>query len=95
MAAISFLALEISKSFSGILKTAGDNQWMFYGQLVSQYLVLIPITYLGVITPLGVVAIFLAMIAETGARAAITGRRFVSGNWKVVSRAYYPDTESD
>lgn len=92
IAAVSFLALGISKTFSGILKAAGDNRWILYSRLCSQYFVLIPITYLGVITPLGVRAVFIGLIAEGITMSVITGYRYLSGQWKVISRARRPDT---
>lgn len=90
IAAVSFLADGLARTTSGILKAAGDNSWILYGRLVSQYLVLIPITFLGTITPLGITAVFVAMFAETGSRAAITSYRFLSGDWKIVSRVHRP-----
>lgn len=95
VAAISFVGLGMDYTFMGILKAAGDNRWSMYGRLVGQYLALIPITYLGTVTPLGVLAVFLAMVVETGAAAAITGHRFVSGKWKIVSRIHRPDVGDD
>lgn len=95
VAAISFVLLGMDYSFMGILKAAGDNQWSLYGRLVGQYVALIPITYLGTITPLGITAVFVAMIAETGSAALITGTRFSSGKWKIVSRNHRPSTADD
>ena len=95
VAAISFLGLGADYSFMGILKAAGDNRWSMYARLVGKYLVLLPITYLGTVTPLGVTAVFIAMILETTSAATITGRRFISGKWKLVSRAHRPDATGD
>lgn len=90
IAAVSFVALGMDYTFMGILKAAGDNKWSMYGRLVGQYLVLIPIAYLGTITPRGVTTVFLAMILETASAATITGYRFVSNKWKIISRAHRP-----
>ena len=95
VAAISFLAMGMDYTFMGILKAAGDNSWSLYGRLVGQYGALIPITFLGTITPLGVTAVFVAMIAETVSAALITGTRFASGKWKLVSRRHRPDAADD
>lgn len=92
IAAVSFAALGIDYTFMGILKAAGDNKWSMYGRLVGQYLALVPITYLGTITSFGVTAVFLAMVIETTSAATITGYRFTSGNWKIISRAHRPET---
>lgn len=95
MGAVSFVALGIDYTFMGILKAVGDNKWSMYGRLIGQYLALIPITYLRVITPLGVTAVFLAMLVETASAATITGYRFVSGNWKIISRAHRPEAANN
>lgn len=95
VAAISFLAFGLSRTYSGILMAAGDNSWILYGQLVSQYLVLIPLTYLGTVTQFGVLAVFVALIAESGSRAAIIGYRYGSGNWKRVGRTARPGATDD
>ena len=95
VASISFVALGLDYTFMGILKAAGDNRWSMYGRLVGQYVMLIPITYLGVVTSLGATAVFLAMIAETLSAASITGYRVFSGKWKLVSRAHRPNTADD
>jgi putative MATE family efflux protein len=95
VAAVSFVAFGLSRTFSGILMAAGDNSWILYGQLVSQYLVLIPLTYLGTVTSLGIVAVFVALVAESGVRAAITGYRYVSGTWKRVGLTNRPSGADD
>lgn len=84
--ALSFFAMGMSETVEGILKAAGDNRWIFYSQLISQYGFLIPITALGVVTPLGISAIFLAMVLETAARMGIIGYRYRTGQWHVVTR---------
>ncbi|MFW5918137.1 MAG: MATE family efflux transporter [Haloferacaceae archaeon] len=95
IAAVSFVALGMDYSFNGILKAAGDTKWSLYGRLVGQYGALIPITFLGTITPLGVTAVFLAMVAETGSAALITGHRVLSGKWKLVNRRHRPSAADD
>lgn len=95
IAALSFFASALAQTFAGILKGAGDNRWILYGRLVSQYLVLIPITYLGTVTSLSVFAVYIAMLVDTGTRAAIIGYRFTSGSWKTVSRGHRPEVADD
>lgn len=95
VAAVSFLASGLALTFSGVLKAAGDNRWIMYGRLVSQYLVLIPVTYIGATTALGFSAVYAAMLAETTTRALIIGYRVTSGDWKLVSRAGRPGTAGD
>jgi putative MATE family efflux protein len=95
IAAISFLGSGLSQSLSGILKGAGDNRWIFYARIVSQYLVLIPLAYVGATTSLGLLVVYVAILAEAGTRASIIGYRFTSGNWKVVSRSHRPKLADD
>jgi Na+-driven multidrug efflux pump len=66
-----------------------------YGRLFGLYLALVPLVYLGTVTPLGLVAVYLAMVAETWSAALITGYRVASGRWKAVSRAYRPEATTD
>lgn len=56
------------------------------GQLVGLYLVLLPLTYIGAVTSLGMAAVFLAFIAETWSAALVTGYRVVSGEWAETGR---------
>ena len=86
-ATVSFVGLGLFRTFGGVLKAAGDNSWIMYGRLVGLYLSLLPITYLGTISSLGVTAIYLAIISETWIAAAITGYRALSGEWIRSSRS--------
>ena len=95
IAALSFVGSGLAYTFAGILRGAGDNRWTLYGRFVSQYVILIPITYLGTMTQLGVLAVFVAMLLDTGTRAAIIGFRFASGDWKSMNRALLPGTTND
>lgn len=95
IAALSFLGSGLAQTFSGILKGAGDNRWIMYGRLVSQYLALIPITYVGTVTSLGILAVFIAMLADTGTRALIIGHRFTAGQWKIMTRTGRPNVAED
>lgn len=93
VAAISFLGMGADYTFEGILKAAGDNNWPMYGQLFGQYVALLSLTYVGLTTPLGVFAVYLAVIAESWSSALIAGQRFFSGVWLRVSRAYRPTAD--
>jgi len=95
VAAISAIGYSLSESWTGILKGAGDNSWVLYAQLVSKYLILVPITYLGSITTLGVFGVYIAFILEAWAIAAITYYRFSSGKWIIVNRVYRPTPTND
>lgn len=95
VAAISFVGYGLNRTFEGVLKAAGDNRWAMYGRLVGLYLLLLPLTYLGTITTLGIVAVYLAIVMETWSAALITGCRVLSGVWKEVSRSYRPEAPTD
>lgn len=95
VAAVSALGYGIDKTFTGILKAAGDNTWQMYSGLIGSYLILLPITALGVLTPLGIIALYLAMIAEKWVISVITGYRVMSGKWKEISRLYRPEASTD
>lgn len=86
--ALSLLGLGIDSAASGILSAGGDTRWPLYARLSGLYLFMVPIAYLGVVTPLGVFALYLALTAETVVPAVITYYRFQTGKWKVISRRY-------
>lgn len=95
VAAISFLGIGLNYTFMGILQAAGDNRWTMYGRLVGQYLLMLPLVFVGTVTALGVVAVYLGMIAETWAPAAITGHRVRSERWMEISRSHRPAASDD
>jgi len=95
VAAISFVGYGLTRTFQGILKAAGDNRWSMYGRLFGQYLALLPLVYVGSVTPLGIMAVYAAVIAEMWSSMLITGYRFASGAWIDVSRSYRPDPTTD
>jgi len=95
IAAISFLGYGMDSTFTGILKAAGDNQWALYGRLFGKYIAMLPIIYLGTVTPLGILAVYVAIIAETWSAGTITGYRVRSGVWKQVSRRHRPAAVDD
>lgn len=93
--ALSFVGFGLSFTFQGVLKAAGDNRWSMYARLVGKYLVLLPLVYLGTVTALGVIALYLALVSETWSSALITRYRVNSGRWKKVSRSFRPDASTD
>ncbi|SER81013.1 MATE family efflux transporter [Natrinema salaciae] len=90
VASVSFVGLGIFRTYEGILKGSGENRWTMYGRLLGLYLLLLPLTYLGVTTSLGHAAVFGALIAETWGAAIVTGYRVHSGKWTVASRSRRP-----
>ena len=92
VAAISVVPLGVDGSTTGVLRGAGDTRIPFYASLLGLYVFALPMAYLGVITPLGITALYLALILETAVPATVTTWRFQTGRWKAVSRAYRPDS---
>jgi putative MATE family efflux protein len=76
----------------GALRASGDTRWPLYSQLAGMYVVAVPLAYAGAVTPIGVRALYVAIVAETLVPAAIVYYRFRSGTWKAVSRRYRPES---
>ena len=91
----------ISRTMRGSLRGAGDTRWPLYGTFLGSYLIRLPIAILALptaftvslagvsLTPglgLGMPAIFLAIVADFYAKAAVNTGRFWSGRWKAVAR---------
>jgi putative MATE family efflux protein len=81
----------ISRAATGPLRASGDTRWPFYAQLLGMYVFAIPLAYAGAVTPLGIMGLVLAILAEMIAPAAVNYYRFASGEWKAISREYRPD----
>lgn len=88
---IAVIGLGIDATATGTLRAGGDTRWPMYGRLLGRYST-IPIVYLGIVTPIGIWAVYLALIAETFLPAAVTFYRFQTGKWKAISRSYRPET---
>ena len=94
ISAVSLVALGIDGSATGALRGAGDTRIPFYASLVGLYVFALPVAALGVVTPLGVTALYLALLVETAVPASITLWRFRSDRWQAVSREYRPSAEA-
>jgi Na+-driven multidrug efflux pump len=86
--AVSLIGLGVDSAASGIIGAAGDTRWPLYASLVGIYLFMLPIAYLGVVTRLGIVALYLAITAETVVPALLTYYRFTTDEWIAVSHRY-------
>lgn len=95
VAAVSFVGIGLNYTYAGILQAAGDNRWTMYGRLVGQYLLLLPLVFVGTVTGLGVLAVYVGVVLETWAPAAITGYRVRSERWKAISRRHRPAVTTD
>jgi len=81
VAAVSAVGFGVDGATTGALRGSGDTRWPFYGKLVGLYGVMLPVAYLATVTPLGITALYLALLAETAVPAAVTYYRFRTGAW--------------
>jgi Na+-driven multidrug efflux pump len=96
LGAVSAVMLGIDGSATGVLRGAGDTTWPFSASLVGRYGFALPVALLAtVVTPLGVVGLYLALLLETLVPGLINFWRFRTNRWKAVSRAYRPSAEPD
>ena len=91
-ACVSVVFQGVSGAAAGPLDASGDTIVTFASQFGGMFLVSIPLTYLGAVTPLGHWGLYLAFLAETLVPAAINYHRFRTDKWKRISQAYRPDT---
>lgn len=91
--AVSSIGLGIERSTNGTLRGAGDTTWPFYGILVGLYAVALPVAVAGTVPGLGLglVALYLAVVAETFVPAAFNLYRQRSNEWLAVSRSLLAD----
>ena len=94
VSALSLIAMGVDGSATGALRGAGDTQVPFYASLIGLYVFTLPVAYLGIVTQLGVTALFVALVLETAVPSAVTLWRFNTGAWRAVSRDYRPGAES-
>ncbi len=90
VAAISAVAFGLDGSATGALRGAGDTRWPFLASVVGRYAVALPVAALGLVTPLGVAGLYLALVLEVAVPGLANYWRFRTGRWKAVSRAYRP-----
>ncbi|QSX00238.1 MATE family efflux transporter [Haloterrigena alkaliphila] len=102
VACISVIFRGISGGATGPLRASGDTRWPFYGQVLGLYVFAIPVAFLGAVsvpvpgleavTPLGIGALYAALVLETLVPAVVTYHRFETGSWKAISRTYRPES---
>jgi putative MATE family efflux protein len=92
--AVSAIGFGIDGAAAGALLGAGDTRLPFVASLVGRYAFALPAAVLGLVTPLGVVGLYLALLLETFVPGGINYWLFRRGRWKAVSRRYRPDAEA-
>ncbi len=90
VSAISAVGLGLDGTASGALVGAGDTRLPFVASLVGRYVFAIPAAIAGLVTPLGITGIYLALVLESFIPGAINYGLFRTGRWKIVSRRYRP-----
>ncbi|MDS0476458.1 MATE family efflux transporter [Natrinema sp. 1APR25-10V2] len=91
--AVSSVGFGIDGAAAGALLGAGDTRWPFVASLLGRYAFALPAAALGLVTPLGVGGLYLALFLETAVPGGINYWLFRSGRWKAVSRRYRPSSE--
>ncbi|WP_226039201.1 MATE family efflux transporter [Natrinema sp. DC36] len=91
--AVSSIGFGIDGAAAGALLGAGDTRWPFVASLLGRYAFALPAAALGLVTPLGVDGLYLALFLETTVPGGINYWLFRSGRWKAVSRRYRPSSD--
>jgi putative MATE family efflux protein len=92
--AVSAIGLGIDGAAAGALLGAGDTRLPFVASLVGRYAFALPAAALGLVTPLGLGGLYLALLLEAFVPGGINYWLFRRGRWKAVSRRYRPDAET-
>jgi putative MATE family efflux protein len=92
VAAVSAIALGIDGSATGVLRGAGDTSFPFLASLIGRYGFGLPIAAAGLVTPLGVTGLYLALVVEALVPGLLNVWRFRTDRWKAISRAYRPSS---
>jgi len=90
VAALSAVVRGVDGSVSGALRGAGDTTWPFVASVLGRYAVALPLAALGLVTPLGVAGLYLALLLEAVVPGVVNLVRFRGGRWRAVSRSYRP-----
>ena len=91
--AVSAVGLGIDGAATGALRGAGDTRWPFVASLLGRYAFALPAAALGLVTPLGIVGLYLALLLETFVPGGINFWLFRTGRWKAISRRYRPSSD--
>ena len=91
--AVSAIGLGLDGAATGALLGAGDTRRPFAATLLGRYGFALPAAALGPFTPLGVAALYLAVLLETFVPGGINYWLFRRGDWRAVSRRYRPSSD--
>ena len=94
VAAVSAVGQGVDGAATGALVGAGDTRLPFAASLVGRYLFALPVAVAGLLTPLGVVGLYAALLLEMHVPGWINYALFRSGRWKAVSRRYGPPADA-
>jgi putative MATE family efflux protein len=92
VAAVTAIFLGVNGSVVGALRGAGDTTWPFIAALVGQYVVALPVAVVGLVTPVGVWGLYLAVVLGALVPIAFNLWRYRTGRWKAISREYRPSS---
>ncbi|RKD95889.1 MATE family efflux transporter [Halopiger aswanensis] len=92
--AVSSIGFGIDGTATGALLGAGDTRKPFVASLLGRYAFALPAAALGLVTPLGIGGLYLALLLETYVPAGINYWLFRRGDWRAVSRRYRPSSEA-
>ena len=88
VSAISSVGQGIDGTATGALIGAGDTRLPFAASLLGRYVFALPVAALGLVTPLGIGGLYLALLLEMHVPSWINYALFRTGRWKAVSRRY-------
>jgi putative MATE family efflux protein len=76
--------LAVNFILSGALRGAGDTRWPLYTKLISTWGVRLPLALLLLPTGIGLIGIWIAMLADFTVQAFLAFWRFRGGKWKTM-----------
>lgn len=79
--ALAVIGMGLDGSATGVLRGGGDTTWTFYATAAGMYLVALPLGVASVVTGLGILALYAALVAETLVPAVIMLKRYTQGVW--------------
>ncbi len=94
VSALSVVGQGVDGTATGALVGAGDTRLPFLASLLGRYVFALPVAALGLVTPLGVAGLYLALLLETHVPGWINYGLFRTGRWKAVSRRYRSSSEA-